>query len=137
MLDQKNYDFSFSGLKTAVLYYLRGLPSTNNEFITKRDSLFADIAASFQTAAIDVLVTKTMRAAREFGAKSVMLSGGVAANKVLRKELKAQSYKLKANFFVPDFKYNLDNAAMIAVAGYIAHLRGKKYPLLAKGDLGI
>ncbi|TSC71782.1 MAG: O-sialoglycoprotein endopeptidase, partial [Parcubacteria group bacterium Gr01-1014_70] len=138
------YDFSFSGLKTAVLYYLRDLPSTNNESGTNlrirklaKNSLFADIAASFQKAAIDVLVHKTMRAAKEFGAKSVILCGGVAANKALRKALGVRCQVSSVRFFVPDVKYNLDNAAMIAAAGYMVHLRGKKYKLAARGDLNI
>jgi len=167
MIHDKSYDFSFSGLKTAVLYYLRNkFPSTNNESVTnlrirppallrppettscragnaKRagkfatNSLFADVGASFQQAAIDVLVAKTIRAAKQYRAKSVMLSGGVASNKLLRKTLKKESEKIGANFFAPDIKYNLDNAAMIAAAGYFAHLRKKKYKLEAQGNLGI
>ncbi len=121
------YDFSFSGLKTAVLYNVR-----DNKNYDK-----ADVAASFQQAAIDVLTTKTIRAAKQFGAKSIMLSGGVATNKSLRKTLKNESEKIGCSFFVPDFKYNQDNAAMIAVAGYMAYLRKKKYKLTAKGDLDI
>ena len=121
------YDFSFSGLKTAVLYNVRDNKDYNK----------ADVAASFQQAAIDVLVAKTIRAAKQFGAKSIMLSGGVATNKSLRKALKRESEKIGCSFFVPDFKYNQDNAAMIAVAGYMAYLRNKKYKLAAKGDLDI
>ena len=153
MLDQKNYDFSFSGLKTAVLYYLKGLASsTNNESVTNKrmrnkiralaeDSLFvngaADIAASFQQAAIDVLVQKTRRAAEECAANSVILCGGVAANKRLRKAMERMASLIGARFFVPDFRYNLDNAAMIGAAGYLAWLRKKKYPLKADGGMEI
>jgi N6-L-threonylcarbamoyladenine synthase len=134
MLHDKNYDFSFSGLKTSVLYYLRDHPvdSTDKERTSK-----ADIAASFQQAALDVLVAKTIRAAREFGAGSVMLSGGVAANKALRKRLEKESKKIGCAFFVPDFKYNLDNGAMIGVAGYMAYLRKKHYKMEARGDMEI
>jgi len=131
MLDKKNYDFSFSGLKTSVLYYVRDLkhaPSAKEK---------ADIAAGFEQAAIDVLVTKTRRAAEEYGAESILLSGGVAANKHLRKALKRSAGLIGANFFVPDFKYNMDNAAMIAAAGYMAYLRKKRYPLQANGNLNI
>ncbi|MBU6500217.1 MAG: tRNA (adenosine(37)-N6)-threonylcarbamoyltransferase complex transferase subunit TsaD [Patescibacteria group bacterium] len=127
MLDQKNYDFSFSGLKTSVLYYLRDNPQT----------IKADIAAGFEQAAIDVLVAKTRRAAEETGAESIILSGGVAANKHLRKALKRTAGIIGTQFLVPDFKYNLDNAAMIAVAGYMAYLRKKKYRLTANGNLNI
>jgi len=127
MLHDKNYDFSFSGLKTAVLYYFRDHPKARKE----------DIAASFQQAVLDVLAAKTVRAARESEAKSVILCGGVAANKALRARLKKESAKIGCGFFVPEFKYNLDNAAMIGAAGYMAYLRKKKYPLRANGGLGI
>lgn len=127
MLHDKNYDFSFSGLKTSVLYYMRDHANANK----------ADVAASFQEAALDVLVQKTMRAAREFGAQSVILSGGVAANKALRKRLEKAAKKIGCQFFVPDFKYNLDNGAMIGAAGYMAWLRKKRYKIEARGDLEI
>ncbi len=127
MLDQKNYDFSFSGLKTAVLYRLRDNAAQINE------QLKADVAASFQKAAVDVLVVKTIRAAKEFGAKTVTLSGGVAANKLLRDTLKKTVKKeLPAcRFHVPPLKYCTDNAAMIAAAAYFDFLRGKKRRLTA------
>lgn len=131
MLRDKNYDFSFSGLKTAVLYYHRDNPSASKQ----------DIAASFQAAAIDVLVAKTIRAASETvkgtRAKSIILCGGVAANKALRARLAKESRKIGAKFLVPDFKYNLDNGAMIGAAGYFTYLRKKKYPLRADGGLEI
>jgi N6-L-threonylcarbamoyladenine synthase len=127
MLAEKNYDFSFSGLKTSVLYYMR-----DHKKISK-----ADIAASFQEAALDVLVKKTIRAARESGARSVMLSGGVAANKALRSRLAREAKKIGCAFLVPDFKYNLDNGAMIGVAGYMAYLRKKRYKIEARGDMEI
>lgn len=127
MIHDKSFDFSFSGLKTSVLYYLRDNPKTKK----------ADVAASFQKAAIDTLVYKTIRAAKEFSAKSVMLSGGVAANRKLRSDMRQATSDMGIKFFVPDFKYNLDNAVMIAVAGYMAHLRGKKYRLEARGNLNI
>jgi N6-L-threonylcarbamoyladenine synthase len=127
MLHHKNYDFSFSGLKTSVLYYLRENPRADK----------ADVAASFQKAVVDVLTAKAMRAARECGAKSVMLSGGVAANEMLRRVMRQASRKMGLKFFVPPMKFNTDNAAMIAAAGYFAHLRGKKYPMRANGNLTI
>ncbi len=127
MLNQKNYNFSFSGLKTSVLYYLRDHPKTSK----------SDIATSFQKAAIDVLVAKTMRAAKEFNAKSIMLSGGVAANKELRKELKAISHKLKTGFLTPPQKFNTDNAAMIAAAAYLNYLQNKNYRLIANSNLNL
>jgi N6-L-threonylcarbamoyladenine synthase len=135
MLHEKNYDFSFSGLKTSVLYYMRDHPLNKNKKMA--DSAKADIAASFQEAALDVLVKKTIRAAREFGAGAVMLSGGVAANKALRARLAREAKKIGCAFLVPDFKYNLDNGAMIGVAGYMAYLRKKRYKIEARGDMEI
>ncbi len=141
MLHEKNFEFSFSGLKTAVLYYVRdhGLPPADGG--GKRgntdDVSRADLAASFQEAALDVLVKKTMRAVRENGARSVILCGGVAANKALRTRLGREARKAGCAFHVPSFRYNLDNAAMIGLAGYMAHLRGVRYPLRADGSLDI
>ena len=143
MLHEKNYDFSFSGLKTSVLYYMRD-HATKAQGKNKKMAAGvnagankADVAASFQEAALDVLVTKTIRAAREYGARSIMLSGGVAANKALRARLAREAKKIGCTFFVPDFKYNLDNGAMIGVAGYMAYLRKKHYKLEARGDMEI
>lgn len=121
------YAFSFSGLKTSVLYYMRDNPRAPK----------ADVAASFQAAAIDVLTTKTARAVREFGARTILLSGGVAANRALRKKLSAMSRKLSVSFIAPPFRYNTDNAAMMGVAGYFTHLRKTRYPLRANGVLSI
>ncbi len=130
------YDFSFSGLKTSVLYYVRD----HREVLTKSargDAARTDVAASFQTAALDVLTAKTLRAARAFGARSIILCGGVAANKALRARLAREAKKAGCQFLVPAFKYNMDNAAMIAVAGYFARLRKKRYPLRANGGMEI
>ena len=127
MLTHKNYDFSFSGLKTSVLYFLRDNPKARK----------ADIAASFQEAAIDVLIQKTVRAARGFGAETVILGGGVAANKKLRNDLKRETRKLGLEFLVPRGKFNTDNAAMIAVASYINCLKGKKYKITAQANLNM
>jgi len=99
MLNHKNYNFSFSGLKTSVLYYLQSQKAISYQ-------LKADVCASFQAAVVDVLVQKTMRAVKEYKAKSVSLSGGVSANRSLREQLKVacltgrqESEKLKVNFF--------------------------------------
>jgi N6-L-threonylcarbamoyladenine synthase len=152
MIHEKNYDFSFSGLKTAVLYYLKDkiLSANNESFTNKRinekskldnsdirtNSLFVDVAASFQTAAIDVLVTKTFRAVEEFGAKSVFLCGGVAANKALRATLQSTAENAGVQFFAPAPEYNTDNAAMIAAAAYMRlKSRKKKYPIEADSNL--
>ncbi|HVN26140.1 MAG TPA: tRNA (adenosine(37)-N6)-threonylcarbamoyltransferase complex transferase subunit TsaD [Candidatus Paceibacterota bacterium] len=135
MINDRNFDFSFSGLKTSVLYYLRGQDGTVPTIRSAKAK--ADIAASFQKAALDVLVAKTVRAARDAGAKSVLLSGGVAANRALRTRLARESRRIGAPCLVPPPAYNLDNAAMIGVAGAMAHLRKKRYPLTADGGLDI
>jgi N6-L-threonylcarbamoyladenine synthase len=111
MIHAKNYDFSFSGLKTAVLYYVK-----DKGLKIKDEGFTADVCASFQAAAVDVLVQKTMRAVKQFNAKSVSLSGGVAANAVLRDALNLQSKNLNLKFFVPDKNLCTDNAEMIGIA---------------------
>lgn len=137
MIHDKNYDFSYSGLKTSVLYYCRDNPGANP----------ADVAASFQNAATEVLIKKAMRAAKEFSSKggssrggkvkSIILAGGVAANSYLREKLGAEAEKEKMIFLVPGFTFNTDNAAMIGAAGYFNYLRKKNRPLIARGDMGI
>ncbi|MEY4731892.1 MAG: hypothetical protein RL681_838 [Candidatus Parcubacteria bacterium] len=127
MADQKNHDFSFSGLKTAVLYYTRDNPHADK----------ADVAASFQEAALDVLLKKASRAVREFSARSILLSGGVAANKPLRDKLAGAAKQLGIRFLVAEFEHNTDNAVMIGVAAYINFLKKKKYPLIANGAMNI
>ena len=127
MLNQKNFDFSFSGLKTSALYYLRDNPKANK----------ADVAASVQSAIIEVLVKKTVRAAAKYSAKSILLCGGVAANRALRNNLQLTTNNLRLKFFVPDFEYNTDNAAMIAAAAYIQHLQKKNRRIIAQPNLNL
>jgi len=134
MLHDKNYDFSYSGLKTAVLYYVRDLSPKTSHLSPQQK---ADIAASFQEAALDVLVKKSLRAAQEFGARSLLLSGGVAANKPLREKLAKEARDRDLKFLVAEFKHNTDNAVMIAVAAYINFLKKKRYPLIANGAMNI
>ncbi len=115
MINSGNLDFSFSGLKTALLYTVRDHPQ-----ILKSKKMTAEICAEFQQAVVDVLVRKTLHAARKYNPKTVLLGGGVSANKELRKQL---GKTIKNNFkntlyVIPDTLYSLDNAAMIAVAGY-------------------
>lgn len=132
MIHQKNYDFSFSGLKTAVLYYLE-----KNNLKTKNHKLKADVAASFQQAVVDVLTAKTFRAAENFEAKSILLSGGVANNKILRQNFQKETRKKKIAFLAPSLKFTTDNAAMIAIAAYFDRLKNKKSRLVAQSNLTI
>ncbi|WP_041277922.1 tRNA (adenosine(37)-N6)-threonylcarbamoyltransferase complex transferase subunit TsaD [Desulfotalea psychrophila] len=119
-LDKDGFDFSFSGLKTAVLNYHNKIVQKNGS-ITKEER--ADICASFQQAVIDVLVTKTINAARTHGISTVVLGGGVSSNRALRLAFSHECDKCKLQFFVPAAKLCTDNAAMIAVAGYHKYLR--------------
>jgi N6-L-threonylcarbamoyladenine synthase len=106
MLDE-GLDFSFSGMKTAVINYVRRHPEATN----------ADLAAGFQEAVVDVLVTKVIRAAERVGARSVALGGGVAANSRLRERFAAACNEVGVDHLVPSRAYCTDNAAMIAAAG--------------------
>ena len=112
IIKEQNYMFSFSGLKTSVAMYIKKL--TPEEFELQK----ADIAASFQEAVADVLVTKTIRAAKECHTSDVTISGGVAANSRLRYKMSEEITKAGCSLYYPDIELCTDNAAMIATAGY-------------------
>lgn len=113
LINKPNFDFSFSGLKTAVLYTLQRKPEWSAEETN-------DICASFQAAAVDILVAKTLKAAKVKKAKTVFLAGGVAANRLLRESLPATIKRELSGVeaVIPELEYCTDNAAMIAMAGY-------------------
>ena len=111
MLNKADLDFSFSGLKTAVLNYVRALDADEVE------RQLPDIAASFQAAVVDVLVAKTARAMELCGATIVALAGGVAANRMLRQSLGNEVERRGGEFYCPSLEFCTDNAAMIAAAG--------------------
>ena len=123
------YDFSFSGLKTAVLRVAEGLD--HHPGLTP-----ADVAASFQESVVDVLVTKTQRAAEEFEVKQVLLAGGVAANALLRSEM---DRRIGRPVIYPPISLCTDNAAMIAAAGYYRFIEGYRsdWSLDAKANLSL
>ncbi len=123
LISQPNYDFSYAGLKTAVLYSVQKIKN-----ITK--NVKQDVCASFQEAATDVLATKTIKAASHFRAKTIIVAGGVSANQYLRQKFtaKIKQQKLKINLLFPDLEFTGDNAAMIALAGAIeANKKGLDY----------
>ncbi|MFH1405172.1 MAG: tRNA (adenosine(37)-N6)-threonylcarbamoyltransferase complex transferase subunit TsaD [Patescibacteria group bacterium] len=124
MLNSDNFDFSFSGLKTAALYWLK----KQTPDFRLQTSEMQNFCASFEQAIIDVLVQKTLRAVEKYNPKTVLLVGGVSANKKLRKTMK-QELKNKfpsCEFLTPDIKYAMDNAAMIGVAAYY-HAKEKEF----------
>jgi len=120
MIHHQNFQFSFSGLKTAVLYYL----DTLKKPISHKQK--ADIAMSFQNAVVDVLTAKAERAIAQFECKSVALSGGVAANAALRNSLNAMCKQKNILFAVPNIELCTDNAQMIAIAAYFNLRNGQK-----------
>lgn len=120
MLHDPHPDFSFSGLKTAVLYTMRKLPAPLP---------VADLAASFQQAVIDVLVGKTMRTAKEAGRDTIALSGGVSLNRPLRAAFESACAKRGFRLFTAAPELCTDNAAMIAFAALLRHLKGESTPL--------
>jgi len=122
-LEEGTFDFSFSGLKSAVINYLHHARQTATEVNR------ADVAASFQAAAIEVLVSKTFQAAHKFCARSVLIAGGVAANSALRRELLAAGEGAGIPVFCPAPVLCTDNAAMIGCAAYYQYLRQEYAPL--------
>lgn len=117
------YDFSYSGLKTAVINYVHNCEQRGIECNK------ADVAASFQCAAVDVLVKKSIRAANERGLKTITVGGGVAANGYLRETLSVVCEKAGLKAVIPPKNMCTDNAAMIAAEGYIQYRRGNFAPL--------
>jgi N6-L-threonylcarbamoyladenine synthase len=123
MINSKTYDFSFSGLKTAVVNMFRGR-------IARGEALpLADIAASFQEAIVDVLVAKTVRAAIEKGVTTISVTGGVSANSRLRQVFAETCKKQGIDVFFPELSLCTDNAAMIAAAGYARMVLGESSDL--------
>jgi N6-L-threonylcarbamoyladenine synthase len=121
MLEPDSLDFSFSGIKTAVLYHCCGQDMKGeNKVDSMSENEIADIAASFQAAVIDVLVKKTERAADKIGAKTILLGGGVAANSSLRAALQefCDSSKPPRKLLAAPKQYCTDNAVMVASLAY-------------------
>jgi len=115
-------NFSFSGIKTAFLYFLRDRMAADPSFMEKNRN---DICASLQAHLITMLMQKLRRAAGETGIKQIAIAGGVAANSGLRKAIREAAIKNKWEVFIPDLQYCTDNAAMIAMAAHYKFLKGK------------
>ena len=117
------YDFSFSGLKSAVLNYLNGAKMKGEEIVA------ADVAASFQKAVTDVLVEHAMMAVKEYGFDKLAIAGGVASNSTLRREMELACEKNNVKFYHPSPILCTDNAAMIGAAAYYEYLAGTRHGL--------
>lgn len=119
-------DFSFSGLKTSFLYFLRDKVKENPDFISENMN---DLCASIQRIIVEVLVDKLIKASRQTGIKEIAIGGGVAANSGLRNTLTDEAAKRKWKLYLPEFKFTTDNAAMIAITGYYKYQKKEFAPL--------
>ena len=119
-------DYSFSGVKTSLLYFVRDEMAKDPDFMEKNKE---DICASFQKTLIDILMDKLVKAAKQTGIKEITIGGGVSANSGLRTRISEEGAKRGWNVYLPEFKFTTDNAAMIAIAGYFHYLAGERCPL--------
>jgi N6-L-threonylcarbamoyladenine synthase len=108
-------DYSFSGLKTSILYFLRDMQKENPDFIEVNKN---DLCASIQKSIIDILMNKLIKASEESGISRIALAGGVSANSGLRLAIEREADRRNWDIFIPEFRFTTDNAAMIAIAGY-------------------
>ena len=118
-------DYSFSGVKTSLLYFVRDEMAKDPSFLENNKE---DICASFQKTLIDILMSKLIKAARMTGIKDIAIGGGVAANSALRARIEAEGRKRGWNTFLPELKFTTDNAAMIALAGWFRYQAGERTP---------
>jgi N6-L-threonylcarbamoyladenine synthase len=115
-------DYSFSGLKTSILYFIRDRLKIDETFIEKNKS---DLCASIQSTIITILMKKLVLASEQTGIRNIAIAGGVSANSGLRQAMQDASIKNNWEIFIPKLTYSTDNAAMIAVAGYFKFIQGK------------
>jgi N6-L-threonylcarbamoyladenine synthase len=119
-------DFSFSGVKTSILYFLQKQLKTDPDFISKH---LPDICASAQHCIVNILLHKLKKASLQTGIKTICLAGGVSANKGLRHSIQEMAEKYHWKLFIPEMEYCTDNAAMIAITGYYKFMAGISSPL--------
>ena len=119
-------DYSFSGIKTSLLYFVRDEMAKDPDFLEKNKE---DLCASFQKTLIDILLDKLIKASKQTGIKEVTIGGGVSANSGLRARIESEGRKRGWQTYLPEFKFTTDNAAMIAIAGYYHYLAGERTPL--------
>lgn len=116
------YDYSFSGLKTSILYFLQKQTTLDSDFIKNN---LANICASIRYTIVKTLLSNLERAANDLQIKSIGIAGGVSANRLLRNELELLGHKMNIATFIPAFEYCTDNAGMIAIAGHYQYLKGQ------------
>ena len=119
-------DYSFSGVKTSLLYFVRDEMAKDPQFMEKNKE---DICASFQKTLIDILLDKLIKASRQTGIREITIGGGVSANSGLRERIVEEGRRRRWNTYLPEFKFTTDNAAMIAIAGYFHYLAGERTSL--------
>ncbi len=113
--NMQNYDYSFSGLKTSILYFLQKQMKVDSAFVEQE---MQHICASVQQSIIDILFVKLVKASKDLGINQIAIAGGVSANSGVRKRLQEEGLKHHWDVFIPEFQYCTDNAAMIAITGY-------------------
>ena len=118
----ENYDYSFSGIKTSVLYFIQKELKKNPDFIKEN---LENLCASVQKSIVEILMEKLEKAAKDFEIKDVAIAGGVSANSGLREAMKKNEEKLGWNIYIPKFEYTTDNAAMIAMVAQLKYERGE------------
>lgn len=130
-LNNNSYDFSFSGLKSAVINLSHNEIQRGNEIRKK------DLATSFQNTVVEIITKKTMKALKDYNVNNLIVAGGVAANKGIREKLQELCEKENINYSFPDIKYCTDNAAMIAASGYYAYMLGHRADLTLNPKSGL
>ena len=118
----ENYDYSFSGIKTSVLYFIQKEVKKDNDFVKNNIN---DLCASVQKSIIEILMNKLEKAAKDLNIKEVAIAGGVSANSALRQAMQDNHEKLDWNIYIPKFEYTTDNAAMIEMVAQLKFERGE------------
>jgi len=119
-------DYSFSGIKTSLLYFVRDEMAKDPSFLENNKE---DLCASFQKTLIDILMDKLVKASKQTGIREITIGGGVSANSGLRERIVREGERRHWNTYLPEFKFTTDNAAMIAIAGYYRYLAGERCPM--------
>ena len=122
----EGFDYSFSGLKTSFLYFLRDQVHENPDFIEQNK---ADLCASLQSTIVEILLNKLIKAAKQHDIDQIAIAGGVSANSGLRNAIMEEGRKRRWETYIPEFKFTTDNAAMIAITGYYKYQRGEFAPM--------